>query len=1084
MWHHRVPVISFLPGTPVRARGLDWEVVEAEPSGEELRYRLRCTTRGPLSGRELDVLTPLELIEPRARGFDPKRAGRRREWLLYHDAFLLEQALGSSALVASDPGRLDIAPYQLVPVMRALSMTRPRIMLADGVGLGKTVEAGLVMAELIARRRAQRILIVSPAGPLLEQWSTEMRARFGLRFDVVRDWSGLQDKRRELVLGANPFDHMALCLASIDFVKQEKVLSDLERTSWDVVVIDEAHHCAKLGRAADREDSRRRRLAEVLARQSDGFLLLTATPHDGYDEHFASLIELLDPSLVDGRGVLRGEAYQRHVVRRLKQHIKHPVTGEPLFQTREVIPRPVVPPSGVSAFQSLHASILAMVAPRLRQALRKKEYGEVLAFVALLKRSVSSVRACGNTLEKIAARYQELAANGQNDDETRKQRIRTLRDYRRRMERYGALSFEDEQDQALLEAEDIAADLSVDGLEQLSLKIDELERGRRRSREARVRGDTTLGTLRTLVELAREAEADDPKLAAVLAEVGVIRAAEPRANVLVYTEYTDSQDALTDALEKHRLAGELEGEVLTIRGDDPEKKRISITDRFRSESGLILVSTDATAEGLNLHDRCHHLIHFELPYNPNRLEQRNGRIDRYGQKLVPTVRYLYLVGTFEERLLMRLVTKYERQRARLTFVPNTLGILADDRSRGVERLLAGLAEEEGQLFRPHDFTLQLTGPAPEDATSAAYRDLLAEVETAMNGFEKARRAHAWLGDVGSHADARSQEDALKARDRGRALMSLDLVDFVADAIASESRSADANVRRADGVIVLKIPPEWRFGLDELPGYDDEAKTFYVSKDSNRTRDDAGVQLGYLGRAHPLVRRALERVRNAQFGDTSHLDRRVTAILTDVPSPTLAYTFLVGFRSKRGRELERVVVASATASDTLPHAELDAHAFCQRVAAAEPAPTAGAWERHFAWADERVAGHAAQAAELVFDMAATELLAEHDREVAAETTELDRWLRQRALELCGEPRPQTTLFTPEHGAPTWKTTGTPLERITSFATDKSVPSRERREADGALQLYRVRAHELERRRTLERTPAEPLGLVMLLPRGGV
>jgi hypothetical protein len=139
-------VIPYLPGTPVRARGLDWEVVEAEPSGEELRYRLRCTTRGALTGMELDLLSPLENVESVARDFDPRRAGRKREWLLYHEAFLLEQALGPSALLASDPGRLDIAPYQLVPVMRALSMTRPRLMLADGVGLGKTVQAGLVVA--------------------------------------------------------------------------------------------------------------------------------------------------------------------------------------------------------------------------------------------------------------------------------------------------------------------------------------------------------------------------------------------------------------------------------------------------------------------------------------------------------------------------------------------------------------------------------------------------------------------------------------------------------------------------------------------------------------------------------------------------------------------------------------------------------------------------------------------------------------------------------------------------------------------------------------------------------------------------
>jgi hypothetical protein len=370
----RLPVRDvLLPGTPVHARGLAWEIVHAEPAGEQLRYRLRCT-QGDLRGREIELLSPFEQIEPVVTALDPKRAGPLQEWLLYHRAFLLEQALGPTALQAVQPGRLDIAPFQIVPVMRALSLSRPRVLLADGVGLGKTVEAGLIIAELIARRRAHRVLIVSPAGPLMRQWQDEMRQRFGLRFDAIRDWSTLQEKRRELVIGANPFDHIGLCLLSIDFAKQDKIMLDLERSTWDLVIIDEAHHCVRLGGAGDREDSRRRRLAELLARQGDGLLLLTATPHDGYDEHFASLLELLDPSLVDGRGAIRGEGYRRHVVRRLKHHVKKPGTDVPMFRERIVIPRPVAF-NGDShpEFSALQESLLALVAPRLEQALRRRQ---------------------------------------------------------------------------------------------------------------------------------------------------------------------------------------------------------------------------------------------------------------------------------------------------------------------------------------------------------------------------------------------------------------------------------------------------------------------------------------------------------------------------------------------------------------------------------------------------------------------------------------------------------------------------------------------------------------------------------------
>ena len=237
---------NLLPGTEVSARGVRWEIVFTQPAGEQRLYRLRCLESG-LSGHILDVLVPFERVEPIAAEMTPAKAARLQEWRVFHDAFLLEQALGPHALLAAQPGRLKLAPYQLVPVMRALRMARPRLLLADDVGLGKTIEAGLVLAELIARRRAHRALIVSPAGPLLLQWQTEMRERFGLRFRVL-DADALEEIRFASEIGANPFDHEALGLISIDFAKQEKILQHLERTQFDIVIVDEAHHCVVSGR--------------------------------------------------------------------------------------------------------------------------------------------------------------------------------------------------------------------------------------------------------------------------------------------------------------------------------------------------------------------------------------------------------------------------------------------------------------------------------------------------------------------------------------------------------------------------------------------------------------------------------------------------------------------------------------------------------------------------------------------------------------------------------------------------------------------------------------------------------------------
>ncbi len=404
-----------LPGTEVEARGLRWHVVSVEQLGPQTLYRLRGAT-GAVQGEEIDLLSPFEMVSPVTAEMDPEHAAPLANWLVYHQSFLLDQALGPQSL-APQPGRLRLEPYQLVPVVRALSMSRPRLLLADGVGLGKTIQAGLVLTELMARRLAHRVLIVSPAGPLLEQWRTEMLERFGLRLQVL-DREKLEQLRRGHELGDNPFDHVALGLTSIDFVKQERVLEQLERASYDVIVIDEAHHCMDLGDAQQPEDSQRRRLAMTLARRCDALLLLTATPHDGNDRSFASLLELLDPSLVDSDGSVRASRFRPHVIRRLKPHIKDFVTGEPKFKERHVLPRPVeVTEQQHPSFGELQRRLMQLVAPVLRRAVRARRYDDVLAFIALLKRSVSTAHACRLTLLAVGERLQRELQEKQEEQE-------------------------------------------------------------------------------------------------------------------------------------------------------------------------------------------------------------------------------------------------------------------------------------------------------------------------------------------------------------------------------------------------------------------------------------------------------------------------------------------------------------------------------------------------------------------------------------------------------------------------------------------------------------------------------------------
>jgi ERCC4-related helicase len=950
-------------------------------------------------------------------------------------------------------------------------MSRARLLLADGVGLGKTVQAGLVITELMARRLAHRVLIVSPAGPLLEQWQVEMSERFGLRLEEV-DRAKLDEIRRATELGSNSFDHLPLALVSVDFLKQERILDQLERSSYDIVVIDEAHHCTDVGTGQDREDSLRRRLAEVVARRCDSLLLLTATPHDGHDRSFASLCELLDPSLVDGRGTLRGERYRNHVVRRLKKHILDPETKQSLFKERIVTPIPVTAnPTKHTAFIDLQRGLLDLVAPELRRAFRNRNYSDVLAYMALLKRSVSTVSACKRTLTVVADRFQEFLTDTAEQQELRRQRVKTLRDYERRLERFGSIGFEEEADRTILEAEDLAQQLAG------------LQREVRKGSRDQAKVSDVVAHLDDLVELAEKAVSHDPKLDQLVATVRDIRKEEPDANILVYTEYTDSQRAAVAALNAAKIET-----IVTMSGEDKEKQRSQITERFRTRDGLILVSTDSAAEGLNLHQRCHHLIHLELPFNPNRLEQRNGRIDRYGQKLDPQVSYIYLRGTFEERILLRLIAKYEKQRARLTFVPNTLGITSTDAAQA--RLLRGLMEEEGQLFKTQETAFSFTDGNENDGADEATRELLEEIDRSLHGFEKAASSHAWLGDAGLNAEEKQVREADEARARGSKAEHVDLAQFVCDAVRLDGGQVQGKITD-DYFIVKSLPNTWIHGLKELPGYDAEHGFVRLTTNLEITCDEKDNSVGFLGRAHPLVRRAIDRVRALSFGAKTlqGQDQRVSAVHAKISKPQLLFTFLGRVNSLAGRELEKVLAIRVDEKGDCEFYE----SVDDWSSLADPdagVRTTDLWKTHFASWGSTARERALAAARSNFTPAATRFT--DDRRIALQR-ELDNqqdWLKKRAEEMTGASTTPTStqgsLFDSAEGTPpvvtlrSWQTIADPLQRLAAFHSDREQTAAKRAEAEGVLRIHDQRMGHLKRLLDLREPEIVPLGVLMLVP----
>lgn len=933
------------PGVRVAARGLEWDVINADPPPDQSglsqqRVRL-CCTAGDLAGLEWEILFPLEPVSLLRADPDPRAPGSLRDWLLFHTAWVLDQTPGPAA----PAGRLAIEPYQRVPLLRALDMVRPRLLLADGVGLGKTIQAGLIAADLLVRRRAHRILIVTPPGPLLRQWEQEMRMRFGLRFTPLVDATSLRDARGRLEFGGNPFEANALCLTSIDFAKSDRVLTELERTRWDLVIIDEAHHCAE-------PDCRRHLLARVLAGLSDGLLLLTATPHDGVDAHFAELMGLLDPSLVDGSGRLVGSVYRRHVVRRLKAHIRDHRTGLPLFRERRVQPVRVTVDSAV--VRDFHRALSDLVLPRLRAPRDKKHLTDALAFVTLLKRSLSTIAACVATLRVVAARSGAVDGPAQRRD-----RQRALRAWRRRVARYGVLSVADEAAAAELEAEEMAACLET-------------------------------GTaFAALIAAGEAAIPHDPKLHALQREIRLIRLEHPGANILVFSEYAESLRAAATAL------AEIGGPVLTIAGSDTEADRIRTTERFAAEDNIVLLSTDTLAEGLNLQQKCFHLIHLDLPYNPNRLEQRNGRIDRYGQTCDPDIRYCYLSGTFEERLLFKLIEKYEAARACLDIMPNTLAVSSV--SGGLHEPVFGGGT--GDLFAGLPRLVQSLDLTGEDTASEAWRDLLREIDRAFKAFEDMAVRHGWLsgGPVDPPGDGPK--------------VAFNVPDFVAAALPGG-----------------RVPDMWAEDLRDLPGFDSATKTVRLTNDPDRLRDELGRDLLYPGRAHPLTRRVIGRLRGGTEGQVA-VAQGERSVLTTFAAETADARFRYVFALRQFPD-DRIVEEA----DWLRHADAE--------------PRNADWDSGYAaWAG---GGALDQAAQDIADRAFAGYTEAEAARRARHEAEIAAWLSRRADEICGPAatRRAGDLFGAMVCEPDQ---GSPEARLRNCHSDPAQPDATRRAAADILSV---------------------------------
>jgi SNF2 family DNA or RNA helicase len=626
----------FEVGQRVRARDLVWHVLDARQYDGFTSVQLRSLSKPVVERTFIHPIDDLQVLPPPGITFDLALPTR---WSLLLDAYRLSMSHRRRDLLSLGRTNLVIEPYQILPVMKVMAAPRQRHLLADDVGLGKTVQAGLVMAELIARGRGDRVLIVTPAA-LVRQWQEEMRDKFELDFEIF-DSETIDTLTRQLPAAANPWRYRNRVLTSLDYAKQDRVWRVLKAASWDLVIIDEAHYVAESGSVTHPVRTDRSRFAAQLAELTDSLLLLTATPHNGYDHSFWSILSLLDPLRFPTPSHMTREGIEQLMMRRTKRGIRNR-DGSPRFRDRKVDEiRMSLDAPEFEAEKRLYEALTRYTKQQWRRA-KKESTAERLAvgfaMTVLRKRAASSLGALRQSLRN---RLDSLSPEIM---------VPNVRRGLYASYQAGIPLSETQTERVEGQVLGVPAESGAEGVS--------------RERQA----------LERLVRLAEAAsDENDHKAARLVHALNELTAPDPDRKVIVFTEYRDTLDYLETYLRERGFGDRL----ILMHGSMDRAEREANVVQFNRPGAAILLATDAASEGLNLQFNCHTVIHYELPWNPNRLEQRNGRVDRWGQTHDVEVYNMVLAGTIEDDILARLVTKIERIRLHLGSASDVLGIVSE-----------------------------------------------------------------------------------------------------------------------------------------------------------------------------------------------------------------------------------------------------------------------------------------------------------------------------------------------------------------------------------------------------------------------
>lgn len=724
------------PGQLVRVRGRQWVVSETRPELTATGFARQETfvTLQPVdddfSDRELRVVWELEpgavLVEkaglPKPAGHD---TNRRLDDFLNALRWGVATNIDRKNLLAPFRSGIDLDSFQFVPLMRAVEMARANLLIADDVGLGKTIEAGLVIQELILRHRARTVLVVCPSAKQID-WQNEMREKFGLDFRIVNS-EMLRQLRRERGPRVNPWSSFPRLIASMDWIKQgvgRKLLRDVLPPQptyprpFDILVVDEAQNVAPSGAGNYAMASLRTQAVRMLAPHFTHHLFLSATPHNGYRESFTALLELLDDQRFARTVEPDPKQLRQVMVRRLKRDIKDR-EGKPFFPERALLPLEV---DYTDEERDIHATLDALVKARLdAEDTPAGHMATRFVLILLKKRLFSSPAAFASTLAKVRRSLEARRSAGAAPAPSRRD-IRYMADLIETA-RENAVD-EEEADEAASEV------IRLQGLGASGLGTDER---------------ALLDKLSSWAE--RNASRADSKAKAILRWIEEHLRPEGQWNnerLILFTEFRDTQAWLQNILAANGMAG---NRLALMHGSQTPEEREAVKAAFQAspeESPVrILLATDSASEGINLQNHCRYLIHVEIPWNPNVMEQRNGRIDRHGQRH-DTVSILHPVGSGyrpdvlspsggvagDAEYLLRTAQKVEAIRADLGAAGQ---VLADE----IERTMLGQRRggEEGAAARQRRERAAAVMKAERDAASQRAEEAYRTIREAMDSSQ-------------------------------------------------------------------------------------------------------------------------------------------------------------------------------------------------------------------------------------------------------------------------------------------------------------------------------------------------------------